>query len=67
MKWCIIWIALYTRVKNFIKMLKDVGMTELKTLDARLLYADKGKGIWHEKQGARAECIVVSNNSKGVN
>ena len=35
-----------------IKMLKDVGMTVLKTLETRVLYADKGKDIWHEKQGA---------------
>ena len=34
------------------RLLKDVGMTVLKTIETRMLYADKGKDIWHEKQGA---------------
>ena len=32
--------------------IQDVGMTVLKTIETRVLYADKGKDIWHDKQGA---------------
>ena len=48
-------------------MLKDVGITVPKTLETRMLYADKGKDIWHEKQGAvcmkQRQRIMTSNNN----
>ena len=38
-----------TLVKTYVKGCRD---DSAKTIKTRVLYADKGKDIWHEEQGA---------------